>query len=100
MGRNSPLTANVYYSIVGCGIYYWLWIDAVPRLLGYRIRQEVLELDDGAQSHTLIKVPVNELERWEETHDAVGRLLSATSVRSVEDEKLDGSQDVPGPEKV
>lgn len=85
---------------MGCGIYYYLWIDAVPRLLGYRIRQEVLELDDGAQSHTLIKVPVNELAQWEETHDSVGRLVSATSVQSVEDGKLDGSQDGTALEKV
>lgn len=78
---------------MGCGIYYYLWIDAVPRLLGYRIRQEVLELDDGAQSHTLIKVPVSELARWEETHDAVGRRIATGSVRSIDGGKLDGSQD-------
>lgn len=60
-------------SILGCGVYYWLWISAVPKLRGYRIRQEVLVLDNGAQSHTLVKVPVQDLAEWDETHDAAGR---------------------------
>lgn len=38
-----------------------------------RVRQEVLVLDDGAQSHTLVKVPVAELAEWDATHDPVGR---------------------------
>lgn len=84
---------------MGCGIYYWLWIDAVPRLGGYRIRQEVLEFEDGAQSHTLVKVPVAELARWEETHDAVGHRLPTSSAPSLEDRKLDGTQDITTVEK-
>jgi hypothetical protein len=32
-------------------------------------------LEHGAQSHRLIKVPVDELARWDATHDAVGRLI-------------------------
>ncbi|KAK0707894.1 amino acid permease-domain-containing protein [Lasiosphaeris hirsuta] len=59
--------------LLGCGAYYYLWISVIPRLRGYRIRQEVLTLDDGASSHRLIKVPVGELEAWDATHDAVGR---------------------------
>lgn len=51
----------------------------VPTLRGYRIRQEVLQLEDGATSHRLIKVPVNELTQWDDTHDAAGRQLSASS---------------------
>lgn len=61
--------------IVGCGIYYWLWISAIPKFRGYRIRQEVLRLEDGAQSHKLIKVPVTDLVEWDASHDAVGRPL-------------------------
>ncbi|KAH8890353.1 amino acid transporter [Thozetella sp. PMI_491] len=59
--------------LVGCGVYYFLWIWAVPKLRGYRIRQEVLQLDDGAQSHRLVKVPVEALADWDATHDVVGR---------------------------
>lgn len=39
------------------------------------MRQEVLVLDDGAQSHQLVKVPVAALSEWDATHDAVGRRL-------------------------
>lgn len=62
---------------MGCGVYYWLWVYAFPYVLGYRIRQEVLRFENGAQSHKLVKVPVAELERWDATHDAVGRRLDA-----------------------
>jgi hypothetical protein len=56
-------------------VYYWFWIWVIPRLRGYRIRQEVLRFEDGAQSHKLIKVPVSELKEWDAAHDAVGRSL-------------------------
>ncbi|KAJ4299632.1 hypothetical protein N0V90_004878 [Kalmusia sp. IMI 367209] len=61
--------------LIICGIYYVAWIYIIPRLKGYRICQEVIVLDDGAQTHNLIKVPLNELAEWEATHDALGRSL-------------------------
>ncbi|KAK2038070.1 high-affinity methionine permease [Colletotrichum somersetense] len=74
--------------LVGCGVYYWLWIYAVPKLKGYEIRQQVLELADGAQSHKLIKVPVTKLAEWDATHDQVGRSLQQTpSEQATEEEK-------------
>lgn len=54
----------------------------IPKLRGYRIRQEVLRLEDGAQSHKLVKVPVAKLSEWDATHDAVGRPLNDSAVRS------------------
>jgi hypothetical protein len=60
-------------------IYYYLWITILPKLRGYRIRQETLVFENGAQSHRLIKVPVAEIEQWDATHDAVGRPLHRTS---------------------
>ncbi|KAF6814221.1 high affinity methionine permease [Colletotrichum plurivorum] len=65
--------------LVGCGVYYWLWIFVVPKARGYRIRQQVLELANGAQSHQLVKVPVVELAEWDATHDHVGRSLRQVS---------------------
>lgn len=65
------------YRIIGCGVYYYLWIWAIPKLRGYRIRQETVKFEDGAQSHRLVKVPVAEVTEWDATHDAVGRLLSS-----------------------
>ncbi|KAJ9161570.1 High-affinity methionine permease [Coniochaeta hoffmannii] len=61
--------------IVACGLYYAVWKYVLPRHGGYRLRQEVLALDNGAQSHRIIKVPIEDLARWDATHDVVGRPL-------------------------
>ncbi|CZR58395.1 related to methionine transport protein, high affinity [Phialocephala subalpina] len=57
------------YCVVGlailviCGIYYAFWIYILPKFKGYRIRQELLVLDDeNAKVHRLVKVPLAELE--------------------------------------
>lgn len=71
--------------ILGCGVYYWLWIWALPKLGGYRVRQAVVVLDHGAQSHKLVKVPVAELAQWDETHDAIGRRVGDAFEGSRED---------------
>lgn len=66
---------NVSYSLVVCAIYYWFWISILPRFGGYRIRQEVLEVDaNGASAHRLIKIPNSELAAWDREHDVTGRL--------------------------
>jgi hypothetical protein len=72
--------------IATCGIYYIFWIYIIPRLRNYHIRQMVVELDDGAQAHKIVKVPEAEIEEWDRTHDAVGR--SVTPLCPTED-KLD-----------
>lgn len=63
--------------VAACGIYYLLWVKLVPRWRGYRLRQEVLQLDGGEQSHHLVKVPVQELVEWDATHDAIGRRVDS-----------------------
>ena len=73
------------YSLVGCGVYYTLWIYVIPHLRGYRIRQQVLVFEDGANSHKLIKVPVEELAAWDAHHDHVGRTLSQISSQELKD---------------
>ncbi|GAB1319272.1 High-affinity methionine permease [Madurella fahalii] len=66
--------------MVVCAVYYYFWISLIPKLRGYRIRQVVLNLDDGdVQSHKLVKVPLTELADWDANHDAVGRPLSASN---------------------
>lgn len=69
--------------ILGCGVYYWTWIWILPKIGGYRVRQEVLTLDHGAQSHKLVKVPVQELAQWDETHDSSGRRIGGGSEGSL-----------------
>jgi hypothetical protein len=43
-------------------------------------------LDNGAQSHKIIRVPVDNLAAWDATHDVVGRAL-----REYERESKDSS---------
>lgn len=65
-------------SIALCGIYYYLWIYVLPKWGNYTIRQEVEELPDGAVTSKLFKVPNNELEEWDVTHDDHGNRIPAT----------------------
>lgn len=66
-------------SIVICGLYYVAWIYVLPRFGKYSIRQEIIVLEDGAQTHSLVKIPLSQLDEWEATHDAAGRKLDADS---------------------
>ncbi|KAG5652761.1 hypothetical protein H0H81_003699 [Sphagnurus paluster] len=69
------------YCIVGIailvvsGLSYVVWIQILPKLRGYEIRQVTETLDDGAQTNRLIKVPVFEIEQWDATHDHRGQLI-------------------------
>ncbi|THH13176.1 hypothetical protein EW146_g7009 [Bondarzewia mesenterica] len=38
-----------------CGIYYYIWIVLLPRFGGYRIVEEIIELDDGARTTRLAR---------------------------------------------
>jgi len=58
------------------GFVYFLWIYALPQLGGYRIRQQVDELSDGAKTLKVVKVPVSELKQWDRTHDENGMVVS------------------------
>ncbi|KAL6897462.1 amino acid permease domain-containing protein [Trichoderma evansii] len=62
--------------LVGCAAYFWLWVHGIPRLRGYKIREEVVTLDDGAKSHKLVKVPNSEVEEWDKKHDHAGRIIT------------------------
>ncbi|KAK6073916.1 high-affinity methionine permease [Seiridium cupressi] len=62
-----------------CGAYYALWVQLLPRWQGDRLRQEVLQLGDGAQTHHLSKVPVDQVEEWDRTHDLTGRTIEDQS---------------------
>jgi len=76
-------------SLIACALYYFAWIYILPKLRGYRIRQEILQLDDGAQSHKLVKVPISDLQEWDSQHDALGRQLSGHS-SPIESSKVEG----------
>ncbi|KAG9517781.1 amino acid transporter, partial [Aureobasidium melanogenum] len=58
-----------------CGVYYYLWLYVLPKWGKYRIRQEVIVLEDGSSTNSLVKVALSDLEQWSRTHDAAGRLV-------------------------
>ncbi|KAI1312454.1 high-affinity methionine permease [Xylaria venustula] len=61
--------------IVLCGIYYVFWMYIIPKWKGYELRPEILNVEnEGANSHRLVKVPVDELDKWDREHDEAGRL--------------------------
>ncbi|RYP61398.1 hypothetical protein DL769_007721 [Monosporascus sp. CRB-8-3] len=69
------------YCVVGiavillCAMYYVFWMHLLPKWRGYRIRTEVLAVDDnGANTHRLVQVPLSELAAWDRDHDDAGRL--------------------------
>lgn len=64
-------------SIVFCALYYYVWIVAIPKWRGFRYRQAVIVLDDGAVTHSLTRVPVDELEVWDAKHDVAGRSVDS-----------------------
>jgi hypothetical protein len=64
-------------SLLACGTYYYFWAFLIPKWKGYKLRQEVISLDDGVQSNRLKKVPVAEISEWDATHDAAGRLIES-----------------------
>jgi hypothetical protein len=87
------------YIVVGiailliCGAYYFVWIVWLPKIKGYKVRQEVLDLGDGAQTHVLVKVPYGEVEEWDRLHDASGQRIGAghDSESSSQDEKINAT---------
>ncbi|CAG8399036.1 unnamed protein product [Penicillium salamii] len=67
-----------------CGIYYYLWIGLLPRWKGYEHRQTLVELDDGSITHQLVKVSKEDLTRWDDEHDATGRVYRRTGYSSAD----------------
>ena len=59
--------------LVVCGLYYLFWIIWLPKIKGYKVRLELVDLGSGAQTHALTKVPYAEVEEWDAAHDANGR---------------------------
>jgi hypothetical protein len=58
-----------------CGVYYYLWLYALPKWGKYKVKQEVVVLEDGSSTNSLVKVALNDLEKWEQKHDEAGRAV-------------------------
>jgi len=73
--------------ILACGACYTLWIWVLPKARGYQIRAETLVLHgDGSVTHCLRKVPNNQIEEWDRTHDSAGNLLEGDGFESEGDQ--------------
>jgi hypothetical protein len=47
----------------------------IPKWKGYEIRTEILDVDEnGANTHRLVKIPLEQLPEWDEEHDETGNL--------------------------
>ncbi|KAI5262484.1 amino acid transporter [Aureobasidium subglaciale] len=60
-----------------CGVYYYSWLYVLPKLGKYQVKQEVIVLEDGSSTNSLVRVPLGELEKWNQDHDAAGRVIVA-----------------------
>lgn len=65
----------------------------IPKWRGYQLRQEVIKLANGAQTHEIKKVPNEELAEFDATHDATGRLRVASSVLQGQEKAGSASDD-------
>ncbi|ETW79981.1 amino acid transporter [Heterobasidion irregulare TC 32-1] len=60
-GRGDVSFWYATYCVVGlavlgfCGLYYYTWIILLPRFGGYKIVEQIVELDDGARTTHLIR---------------------------------------------
>ncbi|KAJ5762841.1 hypothetical protein N7533_001522 [Penicillium manginii] len=62
--------------ITACVVYYYVWINLIPKYKGYEFRQTVVEYEDGSIAHQLVKIPKTELMIWDAQHDSTGRSLT------------------------
>lgn len=66
----------ICYRLGLCVLYYFVWIYILPHFGNYKIRQELVLLDDeSAKVHRLVKVPLSDLETWDAEHDVLGNRL-------------------------
>ncbi|CAK7563052.1 MAG: hypothetical protein SEPTF4163_000909 [Sporothrix epigloea] len=70
--------------VIACALYYWAWVYWVPLLRGYRLRQEVVFLENGAQTNNLVKIPIEQLATWDAEHDKSGRKLEESTTPQTE----------------
>lgn len=56
-----------------CALYYYVWAKILPKWKGYALRQELVVLGGGAETHAILKVPLSQVVAWDADHDAVGK---------------------------
>lgn len=75
-------------------MYHFVWIHVLPYYRGYRIRSELVVLDDEtAKVHRLVKVPLAELQVWDAFHDVLGQKIDSNSSGDIEEKKITGEKE-------
>ena len=59
-------------------------MKVLPHFGGYQFRQTIITGPAGETSHKMVKVPNDELARWDEEHDAAGRLRRRANAHKTE----------------
>lgn len=73
--------------LILCGLYWVTWTKLLPRWGGYRLRYELVRLENGAEGHYLRKIPVEQLAEYDRTHDAHGVAIGSDRESGSGDEK-------------
>ncbi|CAK7900628.1 high-affinity methionine permease [[Candida] anglica] len=61
--------------LIVCIIYYYVWAKVLPKIFNYQHRTLYYTLENGEKGHTVVKVPIDQVEDWDATHDSNGREL-------------------------
>ncbi|CZS89791.1 related to methionine transport protein, high affinity [Rhynchosporium graminicola] len=67
----ASLTSLSFFVI--CSVYYYVWMKVLPQKRGYEIRQELIVLDSGETTNSLVNVPLEKIPEWDRMHDAAGK---------------------------
>ncbi|KAJ5677409.1 high affinity methionine permease [Penicillium maclennaniae] len=65
----------MYSWLTLCDVYYYPWIDFIPKYKGFEYRQTIVKFDDGTVTHQFVQVPKSDLSERVAQHDASGRLI-------------------------
>ena len=63
-------------------MYYYVWIKVLPKRRGYAIRQELIVLETGETTHSLVNVLLEKIPEWDSVHDVTGKKYATSSGRS------------------
>lgn len=68
--------------LILCVIYYYIWAKVLPKHFRYHHRTLYYTLENGEKGHTVVKVPYDQVEEWDATHDSNGKKLESDDSKS------------------
>lgn len=82
--------------LAGCVLYYCVWRYALPHMGKYVHREVVYQLENGEMGNTVIKVPLAEVEAWDEEHntDENGVEVVLVQTSSTENVKSESTESI------